>query len=404
MNSSQGNDPPSASDSAAHDQRIMRAIIQQALLPADAISALPSPNPIKSGGHLIVRQRGRVWQCTRCGVEWQGKPKSCCLGRMTYTWATRPAHLLTKTMLRRERLLPGGPALAVIRAGLHGENIYDLYDRAQALPLRPLSAMQQAQIEMRRAAALAARTCQECQAVFDKKKWLISPDGICSGCMARRHVAEDWGWREGARLQARQWAQRFIAADRQAILHSQMVREYGGVETIAVVNSSGDLIAKLQYDPRDDLSLLALPAVWSEFQTAAAPYTCYIIEFAETRYTLDHLISRVREFSGITLEPLPEGRLYTLPAGIGQWIGGLHAYMIPDLYSALGLPRAEMQPPITARMQAQLLIQWLGYLARTPEEAIPTPPYFPEWGQRREWERQYWRDFWASQGEESCKS
>lgn len=95
--------------------------------------------------------------------------------RPTYPWFDQvPDHLKTRNQLGELGLKPGGPIAAEVRWD-RGKKVAYLYDVAQAVAKRPLSAKARAAVESQK---LARRTCLVCRRVFDDIVW----NGLCEEC------------------------------------------------------------------------------------------------------------------------------------------------------------------------------------------------------------------------------
>ncbi len=101
-------------------------------------------------------------------------------------WVIVPAHLRTKTQLRKDGLKPApGQQPAAQKTG--GRGPFDLYDVREAVPVRPLTEAQQAALAKARAAADEAAHCAGCGARFDRRgRWshrYPTPEGdVCLEC------------------------------------------------------------------------------------------------------------------------------------------------------------------------------------------------------------------------------
>lgn len=105
-----------------------------------------------------------------------------------YKWQDVPDGLKTQTQLRAERLKPAPdqkPA-AQKRSGRHS---YNLYDRADAVPLRPMSQAQEAAARQNIEKARQALCCVDCGSQVQIKRELQK--GRCDWCYAEYVIQRD---------------------------------------------------------------------------------------------------------------------------------------------------------------------------------------------------------------------
>lgn len=153
--------------------------------------------------------------------------------------------LKTKTQLGQLGLKPGGPVRAQIvwRRRRRVINVYDLYDVHEAVPKRPLSAVQQAALAK---AQVAQRTCTHCGTVAAHRV----PQRRCGACIQRAREEA-----ERARLRALQAvAVQWLTDPAAVILDTETTDLNGYLVQIAVVDMAGTVLLETLVNPRTPIS------------------------------------------------------------------------------------------------------------------------------------------------------
>lgn len=143
----------------------------------------------------------QAYTCTICRQTWLNKPTSDCPGVPVYRWGQWPEHLFTKKQMSAEgfqtgRKLPPPAGMAWREKSPNGR-MY-LYDRAQGVPKKALSAEALAKLKAAAAKARQGWYCTRCghpTGWVDSKGYFhaqyFNPPGLCMTC-ADREAAQQW--------------------------------------------------------------------------------------------------------------------------------------------------------------------------------------------------------------------
>lgn len=195
------------------------------------------------------------YRCAVCGQTWKGEPRSNCPGLPVYAWLESPDHLKTRKQLRAVRLKPGGP----VRAYLKGRDLYDLFDQAEAVPVREISEKQRQALEKGRALA-GTSECPSCHRRVDDE--FFGRGGVCLGCEEREFHKMVRDARDGAIRWARAWVGRAETGGC-VILDSETTGTEGKDEVVqvAVINLLGETLLEALIKPTQRIPLLEVSAI-----------------------------------------------------------------------------------------------------------------------------------------------
>lgn len=175
-------------------------------------------------------------------------------------WETVPAHLKTRTQLRKLGLRPRrNQPVAAIKTHWHWKTPdYDLYDMNLCVPIT-VSDAQKTAIEKAKEASLKARTCTRCGWVQElgqhyRGKWYIQ-DGLCPRCRERES-------RKADRIAAAVWAKRMldnladgtIEAHEILILDSETTDLYGEIIDLALIDLAGETRYNRRFKPLSEIA------------------------------------------------------------------------------------------------------------------------------------------------------
>jgi DNA polymerase-3 subunit epsilon len=152
-------------------------------------------------------------------------------------WSAVPANLATRTQLRADRLKPGGPVRAKVRGR---DGYYDLYDRTEAVAIRPVSEKQAAALAEGRKHT-GERKCRVCGEYADIR--FLHRKGQCPACELRekeRDLAEMWRHDRDAAIQ---WARECMAHLYCVIIDTETTGlDYPYAVQIAVIDMNGRVL------------------------------------------------------------------------------------------------------------------------------------------------------------------
>jgi DNA polymerase III subunit epsilon len=209
-----------------------------------ALASAPEVQEKPGDEKMTDHQYEQIQAGYRCSVCWKTrktKPDAYailgCPGLPVYQWQTAPANLMTRKQLRAEKLKPGGP----VRGYLPGKDfaLYELFDKGEAVAVRPVSEKQAAALAKGREHA-GERKCPTCGLWTPVQ--LISRKGQCYSCIEREEIAAVIAMHQEDRDEAIKWARTRLSEDA-VILDTETTGLYSAeVIQISVIDMQGQIL------------------------------------------------------------------------------------------------------------------------------------------------------------------
>lgn len=183
-----------------------------------------------------------------------------------HKWEDVPEGLMTRTQLRTERLKPAPDQKPTARKN-SGRDMYDLYDKAQAIPLRSMSEAQKAAAQQNIEKARQALCCVDCGRQMRLKRELHR--GRCDDCHELHAI-------EGSRIRARKQFASLAGRVDWLVLDTETTGLGNGDEVIsvAVVSATGEVLFSEMVRPTQRIhpKASAVNGLTDQMVAAALPF------------------------------------------------------------------------------------------------------------------------------------
>ena len=152
-----------------------------------------------------------------------------------YKWEDVPEGLLTRTQLKAERLKPAPDQKPVAQKRSSRRDVYDLYDKSGAVPMRTLSEAQNAAATGNIEKARQALCCVDCGRQMQRKRELNR--SRCDDCTEEHRI-------QGHRVRARERFVELTGQDDWLVLDTETtgLDNHDEVISVAVVSAGGEVL------------------------------------------------------------------------------------------------------------------------------------------------------------------
>lgn len=195
------------------------------------------------GEHALERPQAGLWRCAICLWGWSYRPKTACPGLPRYgPGRPEPAHLKTKTALKKAGKRPGGPARGAVLQTVSNE-YHKLYDEREAAPRRKVTDAQTAALASGREEAERRRRCSRCGGKLTVRERRQGLQGICERCVLVSQHEEN-------REASVRWARDLLASGGFVVADFETTGlEEPDIVEAAVVGPSGDVLFRSYLRP-----------------------------------------------------------------------------------------------------------------------------------------------------------